>query len=93
MGYRYGEHKYGEGLYSRWPDWWHTKDCLNDEWAEKVCAALGIEIVPPPASTLEPIACTPPTWEGETPETPPEWTPASQQAVVKERQRIWHLTR
>lgn len=37
MGYRYGERRYSEGLYSRWPDWWHDKTCVNDAWAAQEC--------------------------------------------------------
>lgn len=37
MGYRYGEHKYGEGLYSRWPDWWHDRLCLTEIWTPQDC--------------------------------------------------------
>ena len=39
MGYKYGRHKYGEHLYSRWPDWWDPKTCLQDEWATQACRA------------------------------------------------------
>ena len=37
MGYRYGERKYSEGLYSRWPDHWHDKVCDQDKWAAQKC--------------------------------------------------------
>jgi hypothetical protein len=38
VGYRYGEHRYGQGRYSRWPDWWHTKDCQASGWQALDCA-------------------------------------------------------
>lgn len=38
MGYRYGEHRYSEGRYSRWPDWWHEKDCTVQGWQATACA-------------------------------------------------------
>ena len=38
MGYRYGERKYSEGLYSRWPDQWHDKVCTQDDsWVGSNC--------------------------------------------------------
>jgi hypothetical protein len=37
VGYRYGEHRYSEGLYSRWPDWWHDKACANELWVGQAC--------------------------------------------------------
>lgn len=39
MGYRYGEHKYSEGRYSRWPDWWHQKECVASGWQGIACDA------------------------------------------------------
>lgn len=41
MGYRFGERRYSEGLYSRWPDWWHDKACENDAWAPQECHPPG----------------------------------------------------
>lgn len=38
MGYRYGEHHYGEGLYSRWPGW-RPKVCNPEIWLPQVCKA------------------------------------------------------
>lgn len=94
MGFRYGEHKYSEGLYSRWPDWWHAKDCLNDLWGERTCDPLAVEIVPPPSSSwAAAAACDPPFWT-TTPDTvPTPWKAAPQQAVMKQRERIWRPTR
>lgn len=93
MGFPYGDGLYGKGLYSRRPDWWRDKACLNDNWAAQACVALAIEPVPAPVSVLEPIVCLPPAWAGVTPDGPPAWLPASQQAVIREKERIWRQIR
>ena len=55
MGYRYGERKYSEGLYSRWPDWWRDKTCAHEQWTAQACApALWTVIVPPPPGPIPP---------------------------------------
>jgi hypothetical protein len=54
MGYRYGEHRYSEGRYSRWPDWWHEKTCAVDTWEVQACK--------PPAWT--PVEKDKPLWIG-----------------------------
>ena len=41
MGYRYGERKYSEGLYSRWPDWWRDRMCGEEDWTTPVCDSPG----------------------------------------------------
>ena len=49
MGFRFGERKYSEGLYSRWPDWWRNRACLNDVWDQAACAPpVWTELLPPP---------------------------------------------
>ena len=69
MGYRYGEHRYSEGRYSRWPDWWHDKRCLNDVWADSACAPpVWTELLPPPSmSPLPPWTPLGPTGGGNSP--------------------------
>lgn len=37
MGFPYGDGLYGKGLYSRRPDWWRKKECINDQWARQTC--------------------------------------------------------
>lgn len=56
MGYRYGERKYSEGLYSRWPDWWRDKSCENGVWADLSCETKAWEPVatPEPPSPISP---------------------------------------
>jgi hypothetical protein len=95
MGYRYGEHRYSEGLYSRWPDWWHAKDCVNDIWDETICEPLVVEIVEPVLSSWESVMCGPRIWAPD-PDLiphPEQWKPADQQAVIVEKQRLWQRIR
>lgn len=73
MGFRYGEHRYSEGLYSRWPDWWHDKRCLQDEWADKTCRrptwipTSGAPYVDPRPAHLKPAR---PAWQAPASERP-----------------------
>lgn len=39
MGYPFSDARYGSGLYSRRPDWWRDRACLNDAWKGKACDA------------------------------------------------------
>lgn len=48
MGYRYGMRRYSQGLYSRWPDHWQAKVCVNDVWAS---TALSTQVWTPTVKT------------------------------------------
>jgi hypothetical protein len=66
MGFPWGNGFYGLGLYSRRPDWWRDKTCVNDEWAAQSCD--------PPAWTPSQSADALPAWSPAATETP-AWTP------------------
>jgi hypothetical protein len=74
MGYRYGEHRYGEGLYSRWPDWWHDKSCLGEEWKALACEPVVAVPAPPPPAVWTPVDGHSSIWAPSVPVTPP-WAP------------------
>ena len=46
MGFPYSDGLYGRGLYSRRPDWWRDKTCVNDQWSAVVCDHSGWEKAP-----------------------------------------------
>ena len=48
MGSRYGERKYSEGRYSRWPDHWRARVCATEAWTTQVCKPPLWTEVPPP---------------------------------------------
>lgn len=58
MGYVYGTRKYGEGLYSRWPDHWRANVCKVEGWQSKACA----QPVWTPNRPAPPISSIPP-WQ------------------------------
>lgn len=62
MGYKFGRHKYGEGLYSRWPDWWEQKECENDEWTDQGCEISPWTPVVPAPDLWTDQTCQPPSW-------------------------------
>lgn len=93
MGYRYGEHKYSEGLYSRWPDWWHDKRCRLKGWDVNECAP---EIWNPPdpgVQMFETIVCAPLSWTPAVGVEVPPWEKGDQQAVLKKQAVRWGRTR
>jgi len=47
MGYRYGERRYGQGLYSAWPDQWRLLACRNDQWAPAAPASPANSLASP----------------------------------------------
>lgn len=54
MGFRFGERKYGEGLYSRWPDDWRDQPPVPPPfWQVKACEPKiwAPPTQPPPAWT------------------------------------------
>ena len=55
MGYRYGERHYGEGLYSRWPDWWHGRVCEEERWTVTPCAPPAWEAPPAQSGGWRPV--------------------------------------
>jgi hypothetical protein len=81
MGYRFGEHRYGEGLYSRWPDWWHDKGvpgrCVDDA----SCAPPTWAPVAPPANAWAPVGGPAPVWAPSVPGGPP-WAPTARRKPV-----------
>ena len=48
MGFRYGEGRYGMGLYSYRADWWHEKHCVLDGWTKKECQGAWTPVAPKP---------------------------------------------
>lgn len=95
MGFPYGDGLYGKGLYSRRPDWWRLKDCVNDNWDEKTCEQLVVELVPQVATAWDDASCKPRIWASD-PDMiphPEQWRQGVQQAVTREKERIWRRTR
>lgn len=44
MGYRYGTRRYGEGLFSSWPNAWQVNTCeAGQNWTPIVCEAVTSE--------------------------------------------------
>jgi hypothetical protein len=82
MGYRFGEHRYSEGRYSRWPDWWHDRLCHEGEWDDLACDPNGwADATPePPYFPLlwEPVPSIETAWESKPPETFNPWGPVDQ---------------
>jgi hypothetical protein len=80
MGYRYGEHKYGEGLYSRWPDWWHEKTCVKDEWEPLACEDSPWQPAAPPPNPWQPVAPPEAPWAAAAPRPVMQTTQAMKRA-------------
>jgi hypothetical protein len=72
MGFRYGEHLYGEHRYSYLADWWHDRTCEEGVWKAAACAetAWGAIDTAPPYNPWVPVGeVTPP------PKPPPPSSP------------------
>jgi hypothetical protein len=91
VGYRFGEHRYSEGRYSRWPDWWHDKVCQDEKWDTAVCESLSwqtSEDGAPEAWTK--TTCKFDGWTPRTPPVAPQWALRGQQL---RKAPGWHRTR
>lgn len=47
MGYRFGERRYGQGLYSRWPDQWRLLHCQTNQWLPEAPASPANSLASP----------------------------------------------
>jgi len=84
VGYRYGEHKYGERLYSRWPDWWHDKACENERWVANDCLPSEFAPMPVEPAIWQKQAVGPVIWADDPAKVPhPEqWRPTQWRKTV-----------